>query len=131
MQRGEQKKTVVIVGEAGAVSTVVIALVKGGYAVECIADAQDVLDRVAGSMGLCDVVVITSKVSGMRPEKLLLELTETGSGPERRAKVPTVMVADTAGERMQAQLVTYAGSEPGMITTAVGEVLKQCQGERH
>lgn len=129
--QASEKKTVVIVGEAGAVSTVVIALVKGGYAVECITDAREILRRIARPQRLCDVVVITPKVSGMRPEKLLLEMTEAGSGSERKAKVPVVMVADGAQERMQAQLVVYAGSEPGMITAAVGEVLRQCQSERH
>lgn len=127
----DKKSVVVIAGEANAVSTVVVALVKGGYAVECAASATDILARVADAMGPCDVLVITAKVSGMRPENLLLKLTETDGGSARRAKVPIVMVVDGAGERLQAQLVAYAENNPAAITTAVDEVLKQCQGERH
>lgn len=130
--KAREKKVVVVVGAAKATSTIVIALARAGYAAECIADARDVLERVAGSMGPCDVLVITPQVSGMTPEKLLLELTQSGDdGSARRAKVPIVMVVDGAGERMPAQLLVYAGNEPAVVATAVGEVLRQCQSERH
>lgn len=114
-----QKKVVIIAGSANAASAVVLGLVKGGYAVECVPQATDVLDRIGRTRNQCDALVIAQDVAGMAPDHLLQSVLESDAG----RRTPTVVVGDALPGREYRASVAWATNEVGAITDAVGRVL--------
>lgn len=118
MQMG--KKVVVIAGVSGVTSTMVMELVKNGYAVECTESGYAALERIGCRRAPCDALVITPAVLDILPGVMLGEVVEMTGAP--RAKVPTVLVTDDQ-YAPQARSVAYARNNVAAITKALGEVL--------
>lgn len=114
-----QKKVVIVAGDASTANAVVMGLVKGGYAVECVPRATDVLDRIGCVRNRCDALVIAQDVVGMSPERLLQGVLESGTG----SRTPTVMVGDMIAGLERRPSIACVKSDVAAIADAVGRVL--------